>query len=124
MPKKAQDDGKHSVYIDQLLVEFLSNKDDNYGSNVYYFKILDKDIKTKLLPILTVSNSNLFIPCWKNDENEYFLKIKEKWMNNAIMNKKDIYSLDICFESFIIKKPNQKNIMGYFIKLINYTHAI
>ena len=67
------------IIVNDLLVEYLSTKPDDYNNNISYFKIIGPKIKLK--PLLSL-HRDLKMPMWRTDDKgEYILKIKEKYYN-------------------------------------------
>ena len=114
----------HKIQTNDLLVEFISNKQNQYNNEYYYFKVIDKDVDLKLKYIIPLFNKNLLFPIWKTPEQEYIIKVKEKHINNlTILKRKEIYSIDVVFNSFIINNQ-PKSIEGYFSKINKISLAI
>ena len=64
-----------SISIKDLEVQFISNKENNFKTMMYYFKIVDFEAKKKLRLFNKLSET-LRKPIWKTDDDEYLLKVK------------------------------------------------
>ena len=71
------------VDVNNILCEFLAIKENDYNAVICYFKIIDKDLKKKLKPILSLENDKLRMPYWKTDKLELILKVKDKFLNTV-----------------------------------------
>ena len=62
---------KRIVIINELVVEFLSTKKDNYDQDNSYFKIVDTAFRTKLKPLFSLNDEWLLkVPIWVRDKIE------------------------------------------------------
>ena len=70
----------NTVTINELIVEYLSTKKDNYDNEVSYFKIVDPAFRAKLKPLFSLNDDGLLkIPIWATDKSEHILKVKIKF---------------------------------------------
>ena len=67
----------NNVNIDEILVEFLSEKVTDYG-NVCYFKIIDNECK-KMKNITSLEEDDLKMPYWSTEQDDLILKVKSKY---------------------------------------------
>ena len=72
-PKTAKCD----IIINDLIVQHISTKKDNYNKEVCYLKIVDESFKTKFKMLLAakLKDDSLTLPIWANN-GEYILKVK------------------------------------------------
>ena len=62
------------VEVGNVLCEFLTSKENGYNSVICYLKIIDKNLKKKLKPILSLESDKLNMPYWRTDKNELIFK--------------------------------------------------
>ena len=104
----------NNVNIDEILVEFLSEKETEYG-DICYFKIVDNEWRKKLKPITSLEEDDLKMPYWLTDDENIILKVKSKYcMDNYEPQK--MYFIDIMFTSYSMENPPIK---GYFSKILS-----
>ena len=82
MGRAAKD--KNVIGIENLKINLISKKLNQYGDEIFYFKIVDKDFKTKLKLLKTIAEStpSLRMPFFVSDNNQIILKVKEKFINS------------------------------------------
>ena len=106
------------VYVNDLLVEFLSAKDNDWGDRICYFKIVDAACKAKTKSISCLLEDGIRMPYWKTDKNEIILKVKEKFVNKTNeLHKGNEYNADAVFENYCIENEGKEPIKGYYLKL-------
>ena len=111
----------NKVNINDLVVEFLATKANDYNANICYFKIVDVECKTKMKSIIGLQDDDIRMPFWKTvDKQELILKVKEKIVNAASdLVKGSEYAIDITFESYCIEQEDKEPIKGYYSKVSN-----
>ena len=71
----------NKVEVNSLIVEFLSKEKDDYGAEICYMKVVDKDMKKKMKPITLLDDEGMRMPCWvTSDKQEMILKVKDKFL--------------------------------------------
>ena len=56
---------RNTITINELVVEFLSTKADNYNNEISYFKIVDPAFRAKLKPLFSLNDEGLLkMPIW------------------------------------------------------------
>ena len=74
----------NTITINELTVEYLSTKEDNYKNGFAYFKIIDSAFRAKMKPLFSLNDEGLLkIPIWVTDKSEHILKVKAKFVNNS-----------------------------------------
>ncbi len=64
------------VFVQDLNVEFLASKVDDYDCVNCFFKIIDIDGVNKLKPLLSLNDDSSFkMPIWLTDKQESLLKV-------------------------------------------------
>lgn len=107
-----------TVVVSNLIVEFLSKKTNDYGADVCYMKIIDKDGKQKMKPITSLASEGINMPYWKTDQNSLILKVKEKFLCAFEgCEKGKTYVIDAEFESYCIDRKNEEPLKGYYLKV-------
>ena len=108
----------NTIRVDDLDVEFLSKKENNYGADICYFKVVDESTKAKFKHIKALEEDDIRMPYWKTeDKHELILKIKHKFINyNQELQRGNLYSIKVDFESYAIDNI-EKPIKGYYCKV-------
>ena len=112
---------ENKVTINDLVVEYLATKENDYNANICYFKIVDVECKTKMKSIIGLQDDDIRMPFWKTvDKQEMILKVKDKFVNAASdLVKGSEYAIDITFESYCIEQEDKEPIKGYYAKVSN-----
>ena len=107
--------------INDLVVEYLLTKENDYNANVCYFKVVDVECKTKMKSIIGLQDDDIRMPFWKtSDKQEIGLKVKDKFVNAVSdLVKGSVYAIDITFESYCIEQEDKEPIKGYYSKVSN-----
>jgi len=106
----------NTVTINELLVEYLSTKNDSYGNEISYLKIVDPAFRAKLKPLFSLNDEGLLkMPIWATDKLEHILKVKSKFVNNTQeFVKNALYIININFEFYHMEDVGAK---GYYAKV-------
>ena len=107
----------NTITINELTVEYLSTKEDNYKNDIAYFKIVDSALRAKMKPLFSLNDDGLLkIPIWQTDTNEHILKVKAKFINYlSEFVKNNVYIINLNFEFYNMEKENVK---GYYAKIV------
>ena len=110
----------NTVTINELIVEYLSTKKDNYDNDISYFKIVDPAFRAKLKPLFSLNDDGLLkIPIWATDKSEHILKVKAKFVNNSQdLVRNALYIININFEFYHME---QNDLKGYYAKVTKVT---
>ena len=110
----------NTVTINELIVEYLSTKKDNYDNEVSYFKIVDPAFRAKLKPLFSLNDEGLLkIPIWATDKSEHILKVKSKFVNNSQdLVKNALHIINTHFEFYHME---QNDVKGYYAKITKVT---
>ena len=89
----------NKVNINDLVVDFLATKENDYNANICYFKVVDVERKTKMKSIIGLQDDDIRMPCWRTvDKQERVLKVKDKFVNAVSdLVKSSEYAIDITF---------------------------
>ena len=111
----------NKVNINDLVVEYLATKENDYNANICYFKIVDVECKTKMKSIIGLQDDDIRMPFWKTvDKQAMTLKVKDKFVNAVSdLVKGSEYAIDITFESYCIEQEDKEPIKGYYSKISN-----
>jgi len=106
-----------TITIKDLEVQFVSKKENNFKTMMYYFKIVDYQARKKLKLFNTLSDK-LTKPIWKTDEDEYLLKVKEAHIEKVAIEKKERFNVEVVLVGYHDFK-DKENTKGYYAKVIN-----
>lgn len=110
------------VLIQDLHVEFLASKVDDYDCVNCFFKIIDIDSVSKLKPLLGLNDDRSFkIPVWMSDKGESLLKVKKKFVPDdcgGYYVKGGLYTINIEFILYNMSVDGD-TIKGYYAKIQN-----
>jgi hypothetical protein len=108
----------NKVEVNSLIVEFLSKKKNDYGAEICFMKVVDKEGKKKMKPITVLDDEGIRMPYWQTDKLEMILKVKDKFIGSIEpLEQGRLYSIDAEFESYCIEKENETPIKGYYMKV-------
>ncbi len=112
------------VFVQDLNVEFLASKVDDYDCVNCFFKIIDIDVVNKLKPLLSLNDDSSFkMPIWLSDNGgegckQYLLKVKNKFVPGNGYAKGGLYTINIEFILYNMVVDGD-NIKGYYAKIQN-----
>jgi hypothetical protein len=109
-----------TININDLSVEFISKKENNYNANICYFKVVDIDAKNKMKPIRSLEEDDVRMPYWKTtDKKDIILKVKDKFVNYSDdLESGCLYTANLDFEYYTIEDlENDKSLKGYYLKV-------
>ena len=104
------------IEINNIKLEHIITKTDNYENEISYLKVVDKQFKNKLQPILSQICDDIRLPIWKSDDGFYMIKVKRKWMPERDLENNEIVTADLNFHYFNMAKDGEL-IQGYYVKL-------
>ena len=105
--------------VNGLLTEFITTKVDKYDNWITYYKVIDKNYKTKMSGILKEVCDECIMPFWKTEDHEYMLKVKKKNTPKTIIDNGDIVTLNLMFKYYCMEKDDGL-IQGYYAKILSY----
>ncbi len=98
--------------IKNLKIEYITQKVDNYNNETTYFKIIDKHIDNKFA---VVNKDGYKLPYFKsNDERNYLLKVKSKYVKIEDLNKDMTYIVDLD-----LKYYKMNGVEGYYVSKLS-----
>ena len=106
----------NKVNINDLVVEFLATKENDYNANICYFKVVDVECKTKMKSIIGLQDDDIRMPFWKtSDQQEMIWNVKDKFVNAVSDLVKGLeYAIDIKFESYFKEQEDTELVKGYY----------
>ena len=109
----------NKVDVDSLLIEFLAKKENAYGDEICYMKVVDKELRKKMKPVIALEAEDVRMPYWTtSDKQELILKVKDKFIITVEPYEQGkLYSINAEFNSYCIEKNNEAPINGYFLKV-------
>ena len=73
----------NKVEVNSLIVEFLSKKKNDYGAEICYMKVVDKEGKKKMKSLMCLQDEEIRMPYWvTSDKQEMILKVKDKFLGS------------------------------------------
>ena len=67
------------IVIPNINVKYISSKTDKFNNNNCYYKITDRNHKSKLKHILAQLCPECKLPLWETDDGAYTIKVKQKY---------------------------------------------
>ena len=105
--------------VNGLLSEFITTKVDKYDNWISYYKVIDKNYKTKMSGILKEVCDEVVMPFWKTEDHEYMLKVKKKYTPKTMIDNGDIVTLNLMFKYYCMDKDDVL-LQGYYAKILSY----
>ena len=97
-------ENNNKVKVNSLIVEFLSKKKNDYGAEICYMKVVDKECKKKMKPITVLDDEEIRMPYWQTDKLETILKVKDKFIGSIEPSEQGrLYSIDAEFKATALK---------------------
>ena len=107
----------NKVEVHSLIVELLSKNEIDYGAEICYMKVVDKECTKKMKCITVLDDEGIRMPYWQTYELETILKVTDKFIGSIEpLEQGRLYSIDAELESYCIEKENE-NIKGYYLKV-------
>jgi len=102
------------ILLDDVILEYLSTKDDNYGNTNMFFKVSTPDAVGKVMKMDTR------IPLWYGDNDDILFKVKAQNVNTVLeLERGNLYESIINLEKYSFQ-PKDKNVVmeGYNSKIM------
>ena len=110
----------NEVKVNELVVEYLTTKKNNYGKNIQYYKIADSSFRSKFKPLFSLNDGDLKMPIWETENKDHILKVGDQWNASLLeMVPGSCYVLDLEFKYYDLETSDGKNIKGYYAKIPN-----
>ena len=72
----------HKVEASSLQVAFSSKTRNDYNVEICYMRIVDKEGKQKMRPIIVLADEEILMPYWVADKQDVILKVRENHMDD------------------------------------------
>ena len=109
----------NEIKVNEIIVEYLTTKQNNYGKNIMYFKINDSSFRSKFKPLFSLNDGDLRMPIWETENKDHILKVNEQWYGAVLqLIQGETYILDLEFK-FYDMENDSGNIKGYSAKIPN-----
>ena len=105
------------IEINNIKLKSIITKTDNYENDISYLKVIDKQFKSKLQPIVSQTCDEVRLPIWKSEDGFYMIKVKRKWMPERDFENNEIVTADLNFHYFNMAKDDGDLLQGYYVKL-------
>ena len=112
-PRKAA----NVIEVNNIKLEYIITKTDNYENEISYLKVIDKQFKTKMQPIVSQTCDECKLPIWRSDDGLYMVKVKKKWMPERDFENNEIVTADLNFHYFNFAKEDGELLQGSYVKL-------
>ena len=108
----------NEVKINELVVEYLTTKANNYGKSIQYYKITDSAFRSKFKPLFSLNDGDLKLPLWETENKDFIIKVGDQWNASLLeMIQGGCYVLDLEFKFYDLETNDGKNIKGYYAKI-------
>ena len=112
-PKGRPKLNNNEVKINEIVVEYLTTKANNYGKNIQYYKIADSSFRSKFKPLFSLSDGDLKLPLWETENKDFILKVGDQWNASLLeMIPGACYVLDFEFKFYDLETNDGKIIKG------------
>ena len=106
------------IEITNIKIKFIATKINDYNNDISYLKVVDKEFKNKLQPILSQMCDEFCLPIWRSDDGFYMVKVKNKWMPERDFESNEIVTAELNFHDFNLAKEDGELLQGYYVKLL------
>ena len=102
------------ILLDDVILEYLSSKDDNYGNTNMFFKVSTPDAVGKVMKMDTR------IPLWYGDNDDILFKVKAQNVNSVLrLERGNLYETIINLEKYSFLPKDKTELMeGYSAKIM------
>ena len=108
-----------NITINDIKINFISEKKDKYDNEITYFKVVDKNRFNQMLAFDI--DLDLMLPYFVGDNGAIILKVKSKFINSfdegCVELTKITYLANLHFEYYSIFRQDQEPLNGYYCKL-------
>ena len=105
---------ENEILVDDVILEYLVTKDDNYGNTNVFFKVSNPDTVDKIMKM------NTKLPMWAGDNDDILLKVKIKNVNSVLqLERGHLYESIINFVRYSFQPKDKNELMeGYTAKIM------
>ena len=113
-PEAKPEEPAKEIFLDDVILEYLSTKEDNYGNNNMFFKISNRE------SVKDVMAMDTRIPMWLSDDDDILLKVNNKNMNSVIeLEKGKRYDSIVNLVRYSFTPKDKTELMeGYSAKIL------
>ena len=105
---------ENEILADDVILEYLVTKDDNYGNTNLFFKVSNPDTVDKIMKM------NTKLPMWTGDNDDILLKVKIQNVNSVLqLERGHLYESIINFVRYSFQPKDKNETMeGYTAKIM------
>ena len=105
---------ENEILVDDVILEYLVTKDDNYGNTNVFFKVSNPDTVDKIMKM------NTKLPMWAGDNDDILLKVKIQNVNSVLqLERGHLYESIINFVRYSFQPKDKNETMeGYTAKIM------
>ena len=105
---------ENEILADDVILEYLVTKDDNYGNTNLFFKVSNPDTVDKIMKM------NTKLPMWTGDNDDILLKVKIQNVNSVLqLERGHLYESIINFVRYSFQPKDKNETMeGYTAKVM------
>ena len=102
------------ILLDEVILEYLTTKDDIYGNTNVFFKVANPDA------VKTVMKIDTRLPMWTGDDDDILLKVKAQNVNSVFqLERGNLYESIINFVKYSFRPKDKNEVMeGYTAKIM------
>ena len=109
----------NEIKVNEIIVEYLTTKQNNYSKNIMYFKINDSSFRSKFKPLFSLNDGDLKLPLWETENKDFIIKVGDQWNASLLeMVPGSCYVLDLEFKYYDMD-TERGNVKGYYCKIPN-----
>ena len=102
------------ILLDEVILEYLSTKDDNYGNTNVFFKVANPTTVENVMKIDTR------LPMWAGEDDDILLKVKIQNVNSVLqLERGHLYTTIINLVKYSFQPKDKNEVMeGYTAKIM------
>ena len=102
------------ILLDEVILEYLSTKDDNYGNTNVFFKVANPNTVDGVMKIDTR------LPMWAGQDDDILIKVKAQNVNTVlILERGNLYESIINLVKYSFQPKDKKEVLeGYTAKIL------
>ena len=102
------------ILLDEVILEYLSTKDDNYGNTNVFFKVANPTTVDGVMKIDTR------LPVWAGQYDDILIKVKAQHVNSVlVLERSNLYESIINLVKYSFQPKDKKEVLeGYTAKIL------
>ena len=102
------------IVLDEVILEYLNTKDDNYGNTNVFFKVANPNTVDGVMKIDTR------LPMWAGQDDDIVIKVKAQNVNTVfILERRNLYESIINLVKYSFQPKDKKEVLeGYTAKIL------